>query len=200
MPNHVTNNLEIICEDDKTMDKIRTMIFDKDENKNVIFTMKRMLPMPPEFSGTNGYSEYGYYWANAVWGTKWDVYDCIITDSGNTITINYSTAWRPNLTWVELLCHYLDMTIVLLCPEETPFISVKLHYYDYMGDFGGTWEWKPNKKPTSNEYSVLEYARLHDKNLFEWLSELHELRSSVGHQMEKSDDEAKNEEYDILPF
>ncbi len=34
MPNHVDNYLTIICEEDMTLDKIRMMIFDKDESNN----------------------------------------------------------------------------------------------------------------------------------------------------------------------
>jgi hypothetical protein len=179
MANEVTNNLEIICEDEKTLNKIRMMIFDEDIHKNVKFTMERMLPKPPLVSKSRGYSEYGYYWAPAIWGTKSDVYDCFITDSGNTITINYLTDWRPNVTWVNLLCCYIEMAITPLSPEEISAISVKLHYYDYMGNFGGFWEWVPNEKPNTNEYSIMEYAKLHDNDLFEWVTEYREFCKSV---------------------
>jgi len=67
MPNHVTNRLEIHCEDKITMDKIRMMIFDEDENKKQKYTMSKMLPLPVRFSGSKAYSDYGYDWCRAIW-------------------------------------------------------------------------------------------------------------------------------------
>ena len=196
MPNHVDNNLTIICEDDKTMDKIRTMIFDKDEKNNRIFTMERMLPRPPEFSDTKGYDVYGYDWSSAIWGTKWDVYNFHITESGNTINISYQTAWNPNVRWVTALCYYIQKTLNYF-DKEQPYISVKLTYTDFMGDFGGLFDWVPFKNPFAKRYSLLEYARLHDKILYKSVSEYHELRSSVGSTI---DNEALDEFCKNLPF
>ena len=59
MPNYVDNNLTIFCTDDKTMDKIRAMIFDIDENNNRIYTMSKILPRPPEFAVSTDDNEYG---------------------------------------------------------------------------------------------------------------------------------------------
>ena len=186
MPNHVSNNLKIICEDDKTMSKIRMMIFDEDEKHNKKFTMNKLLPRPLEFSDSNGYNEYGYHWCVAIWGTKWDVYNYNIIDSGNTITIYYNTAWDPNENWLEFLCHYIQATLDFDKTKEAPFISVKLHYYDYLGFFGGLWEWVPFKNPLVQRYTLLQYARLHDPELYQSVTEYLEIRRSVGHQDNES--------------
>ena len=167
MPNNVRNRLEIHCEDDKIMDKIKMMIFAKDVDKKQIFTMKKMLPLPIKFSNKRGYSDYGHDWCLAMWGTKWDVYDFSITESGNTIVIYYSTAWSPNDNWVELLCLYINKTIAFRKKEDTPNITIILKYYDYPGDFGGILEWVPFTRPKSSTYPIMEYAKLHDTVLYD---------------------------------
>lgn len=210
MTRHITNKLEIICEDEKTMDKIRTMIFDVDEKNNRIFTMSKLLPKPPEYSASKGHNEYchyedgfleyGYDWNIAIWGTKWDVYDYRIIDSGNTITIYYATAMNPNEQWLEFICRYIQISLIFLESEETPFISVKLHYYDYVGEWGGTWEWVPFMNPIEKRYSILEYAKLHDKGLYDWVSLIYEYNSLENHQVAKNDNESKNEDFKNPPF
>lgn len=130
-----------------------------------------MLPLPARFSDIRGYNDYGYDWCRTMWGTKWDVYDFSISESGNTIVIYYNTAWSPNDNWVELLCLYVNKTIGFRKKEETPNISVKLKYYDYPGNFGGILEWVPFTSPKSSSYPVLEYAKLHDRVLYDNLVE-----------------------------
>lgn len=179
MPNHVTNRLEIHCEDKVTMDKIKMMIFDEDEKNERIFTMEKMLPIPARFSGRNGYNDYGYDWCCTIWGTKWDAYDCYILESGDTITIGYQTAWNPNVNWLELLCLYIQTTISHLVPNERPNVSVRLQYHDYMGDFGGIFDWVPYKNPKRQRYEFMEYAKMHDKNLYTWAVEYDRLRRGI---------------------
>lgn len=170
MPNHVTNKLEIHCEEEETMDKIKMMIFDEDQDGTRIFTMEKMLPMSTKFSGPQEYSNYGIYWCRAMWGCKWDVYDCSISESSNTIIIYYQTAWSPNDNWVEFLCLYINKTLEFRKKEDIPNITVELNYYDYPGNFGGKLEWGPFTSPKSNTYPIMEYAKLHDKVLYDSLS------------------------------
>ncbi len=179
MPNNVSNKLEIHCEDEKTMDKIRMMIFDEDENKKQIFTMTKMLPLPARFSGKKEYNDFGYDWCRAIWGTKWDVYDESIYESGDTIIIYYQTAWSPNDNWVWLLCLYIQKTLTQLKSDGRLLISVKLQYHDYFGDFGGIMEWVPFDNPKHQSYSFMEYAKLHDERLYEWGIEFDRIRSQV---------------------
>ncbi|HLN20923.1 MAG TPA: hypothetical protein VK213_07525 [Bacteroidales bacterium] len=168
MPNHVTNRLEIHCEDEMTIDKIKMMIFDEDENKKRRFTMQKMLPLPSIFSGHAGYSKYGYDWCRSIWGTKWDVYNANVNESGDTIILCYDTAWSPNDHWVEFLCMYIQNSLWVLDAGKTPSIFVKHQYYDYMGDFGGITDWVPFKNPVTSNYSFLEYAKIYDKALYKW--------------------------------
>jgi Ferredoxin-like domain in Api92-like protein len=179
MPNHVSNKLEIHCEDNKTMNKIRMMIFDEDENNKQIFTMSKMLPLPARFSGKKEYNDFGYDWCRAIWGTKWDVYDEGIFDSGDSITIYYHTAWSPNDNWVESLCIYIQKTITHLKAEDRPSIYVKLQYHDYLGDFGGIMEWVPFDNPKRQSYSFMEYAKQHDAGLYECAIEYDKMRRGV---------------------
>lgn len=172
MPNDVTNKLRIHCDDETTMDKIKMMIFDVNKNQKRIFTMGKMLPLPKRFSNMDGYNDYGYDWCIAVWGTKWDVYDCNILESGDTIAIDYQTAWNPNDTWFELFCIYIQTTLNHLEPNERPHVSVKLQYYDYMGDFGGIMDWVPFEKLKQKRYSFMEFAKMYDKDAYEWACEL----------------------------
>ena len=79
---------------------------DKDEQ---VFTMKKMLPMPKEFTDSDGYNEFGYDWCIAIWGTKWEVINSRISESGDTISVSYLTASDCNAKWVEALCRYLKV-------------------------------------------------------------------------------------------
>lgn len=170
MINEVDNTLEIICEDDEIMDKIRTMIFDKDEYNNREFTMRKMLPVPSEFSGQLSDNVKGNYWKRAIWGTKRDVYNCRISDSSDTISISYQTAFSSNKQWVEALCHIIQRMLNYLDAEQ-PRISVHLSYINFNNRIGGVFDWVPFKAPFSEKYTLLEYARLHDSQLYKALSE-----------------------------
>lgn len=171
MRNQIDNNLTIICEDDKTMDIIKTMIYDKDENNNRIFTMSKLLPNPKEFSDQLDNNEYGDYWRRAIWGTKLDVYNCHISDSGNAISLSYQTAWSPNKQWVETLCQFIQRMLNYL-DKEQPRISVHFTYTNFIKRIGGVFDWVPFKNPFSEKYPLLEYALLYDKQLYRDLSEL----------------------------
>ncbi len=174
MPNHVTNRLEIHCEDEKILNKIRMMIFDEDENNNKIYTMQKMLPRPARFSDNQGYNDYGYDWSRAIWGTKWDVYNTKIEETGSTIILNYETAWSPNSRWVECLYMYILTNLNPYISDNTYNTTLKHTYYDYIGDFGGITECVPFNNPVTKNYPFMEYAQLFDKGLFEWACEVEE--------------------------
>jgi len=144
MPNDLYNKLEIYCPEKGIMSKIKMVLFDYKENQQ-IFTMKKLLPRPEEFSTRTGYDKYGYDWGCAVWGTKWDVYDYIIIESGDTILIDYYTAWSPNYKWGLVLCEFVQQTVLLNEFEITNPIHITHQFYDYPMDFAGILEWKPHK-------------------------------------------------------
>ena len=172
MPNNVRNILEIHCPDEGAMGKIKKVIFDHNEINEKVFTMKKLLPMPEGSSGQTGYTDYGYDWCCAIWGTKWDVYDYNIMESGDTILIYYSTAWSPNYRWGESLCKFIQGIIRFDESEKINSIYVKHRFHDYPMDFGGILEWKPKIAPEYKSFSFMEYAELYDKKLFEIMTDL----------------------------
>jgi hypothetical protein len=134
--------------------------------------MEKLLPMPKDFSDSKGYNDYGYDWSIAVWGTKWDVYHQSIEDHGEEISISYCTAWSPNHGWGKSLCNFVNRVICLKKLNETDEISITHRFSDYPGNFGGIMEWKPQIIPEYKWYSFHEYARLHNKGLYEWVIDL----------------------------
>ena len=171
MPNNVSNYLKIKCTHEETMDKIKAVLFDCDENGERIFTMEKLLPRPKDFSGQKGYSDYGHDWCCAIWGTKWDVYHVTIKDHGEEISLSYATAWSPNDAWGISLCNFVSKAIGFKELSETDDISITHRFYDYPGNFGGIMEWKPKMISEYKWYSFNEYARLLDKELYEWVLE-----------------------------
>jgi hypothetical protein len=133
--------------------------------------MEKMLPLPARLSFSDGYNDFGYDWCIAIWGTKSDVYDCYILESGDTITIDYQTEWEPNENWLELLCLYIQTTLLHLGSHERPHVSVNLQYHDYFGDFGGIMNWVPFENPKRQRYPFMEYAKIYDKDSYEWACE-----------------------------
>jgi len=203
MPNYVDNNLTINCTDDEIMGKIREKIFTRDENNNRIYTMRKLLPRPPEFATSVGDYEYGHFWSMAIWGTKWKAHNYHITDSGDTITIRYQTAWEPNEYWVELLCDYIQQLLNHF-EINPPYITVTLNYTELKGDFGGIFEWVTYNNAVTKRYPLLLYAQLHDKPLYESILEYQELCKSVGIPIQQStdnmDDNEWFEDYEGLPI
>lgn len=175
MPNLVRNRLEIHCEDEVTMDKIKMMIFDEDKDRNRIFTLAKMLPMPVKLSeNREKYDTVGEDWCRSMWGTKWDVYDYDISVKGSLIVVRYHTAWSPNENWVELLCLFVHKSIDLRKKEEVPKIKIQLRYYIYSAGIGGILGWVPNTSPKSKTYPIMKYAKIHDKALYKKLLEFEE--------------------------
>jgi hypothetical protein len=84
MPNNVSNSLKIHYADEKTMNKIKTMIIDEEKEKNKIFTMEKLLPRSMMFADSE---HYDLDWNCAIWGTKWDAYNSIIIKSGSTLIL-----------------------------------------------------------------------------------------------------------------
>jgi len=172
MANNVSNNLKIKCTHEETMDKIRAVLFDCDENGERIFTMEKLLPMPKSFTSQTDYSKYGYDWSCAIWGTKWDVYHVTIKDHGEEISLLYATAWSPNHAWGKSLCSFVNKSIGLKELNETDDISITHEFSDYPMNFGGILEWKPKMIPEYKWFSFKEYARLYDKKLYDCVIDL----------------------------
>ena len=168
MPNNVSNRLRIQCEDSAIMAKIKKMIL-RENNNEPEYTMEIMLPRSMAFATPE---KYDLDWNRAVWGTKWDAYHDSISESGDTLTIYYATAWSPNRDWVKVLCDYIDHLVGFEWGRTISQLSVEHRYSDYPGNFGGIVEWKPRDKFRYMHYnSYTEYLKAHDKEGYDMIME-----------------------------
>lgn len=164
MANNVGNKLTIKCQNPDIMERIKKMIIRNDKNKNKEFTMEILLPRSMVFADEE---TYDFNWNYAVWGTKTDVYDYSIVESGDSITFYYITTWKPNRDWVKVLCDYIDHVVGYEWERKIKNLSVEHRYSDYSGDFGGIVQWKPREKFQYKHYdSYHEYLKIHDKKAY----------------------------------
>lgn len=169
MPNNVSNKLRIQCEDLAIMARIKKMILRKNSNHEPEYTMEILLPRSLAFADDD---RYDLDWNIAAWGTKWDAYQSSVTESGDTLTVYYATAWSPNRPWVKVLCNYIDNVVGYNCGKEITKLSVEHRYSDYPGNFGGIVEWKPRDEFRYIYYdSYTEYLSVHDKEGYDIIME-----------------------------
>jgi len=145
MADYVNNRLIITCKDSEIKNKIKKMIFRNNEKNEQIFTMTKLLPVPEGLSENPGYTEYGYDWCCAVWGTKWDVIYNKITESGDSYIFNYDTAWDPNVLWVKALCRYIGLVSYPYKKNVSGEISITHFFCNEYEDFGTKMEWTPDQ-------------------------------------------------------
>ena len=89
MPNWCYNYATFSHEDKAEMDKLRRAI----EEKNVLETF---IPTPEDKMADDSFETGWWIWRVNNWGSKWDLTDIdIIKDDGETIGIQFSTAWSP---------------------------------------------------------------------------------------------------------
>ncbi len=143
MPDFVRNKLIIKCDNIEMRNKIRNVIFFENSKKEQIFSMQKLLPIPKEFSDTVEYNEFGYDWCIAIWGSKWEVLNSRISESGDTISISYLTATDSNAKWVEAMCRYIMVTSYIDNLKGDIKISVTHSIYRLYDDCGIKMEWTP---------------------------------------------------------
>ena len=144
MPDYVDNRLIITCKDNNLRDKIERVIFMKNDKGEQVFTMKKLLPMPKGSEENPDYSDYGYYWCNAIWGTKWDVRYNKTIHSGDSYIFFYQTAWDPNIRWVKALWSYIEEISFLHKGNEE--ISVTLSFWKEYEEIGTQIIWTPGQE------------------------------------------------------
>jgi hypothetical protein len=145
---------------------IKKLIFDFDEENNRIYSMAVFLPGSKPIDDTVHFEN----WNRAIWGTKWDAIESVISENNSTLIIFYRTAWEPNLTWVELFCSFLNFKIKDFIKKEKE-LNIKIeHWYWELGlDFGGITKWCPEAEFKHKHYnSSLEFAKEHDEKLYEY--------------------------------
>lgn len=167
MPNYVTNELKIQCNNLKTMEKIKHAIFIRDDNGNAEFSMQKLLPVPPESIDQAGDPEYRYYWCLTMWGTKWDVCFPKVKESGDTLILVYQTAWDTNDSWVKMLCNFINM---IVRDRENTTIQIDHDFWELGMGFGGKLIWKPGEKIKYHRSDIMEYAYLYDRPLHDDLA------------------------------
>ena len=174
MANNVGNRLTIKCQDPDIMERIKKLILRKNKNNDQEFTMEILLPRSMAFADEE---HYDLDWNKAIWGTKWDVKDYSISDSGHTLILYYNTAWDSNTAWVDTLCCYLHHYLKFSPKKDICNLEVEHRFSDYPMDFGGYLFWKPGMKFEYNHYdSYMEYLKNHD---FEAYKEMLEVEKSM---------------------
>lgn len=98
MPNWCENSLTITGENEE----IRKF---KEENTIIVdgeltLSFNLMVTLPQEEE------DNWYDWHVTYWGTKWDLSNCIINDTGNILNFNFDTAWSPPENWVIYVSPY----------------------------------------------------------------------------------------------
>lgn len=158
MPNWCSNSL-IVDGDQKSIDDFKSKTVVTNESGNEDFTMGILLPTPKELEemtspvmwrgdesdkeGKETHEKYvaelvdkyghadWYNWRLENWGTKWDVAESWISDDEDGIfSVQYDTAWSPNITWVN----YVSTLY--------PTLSFKLTYEEPGCGFCGCYEVK----------------------------------------------------------
>jgi hypothetical protein len=173
MPNYTSNKLRIQCNNLEIMDKIKGLIFVKDENGGIQHSMEKLLPMQQGYSDKPGHSKYGHerYWK--VWCTKWDVCNSKFEDSGHTLTLFYETLWGTNDVWVMRFCKQINRIVDNLGNAESLIIQVEHDYWELMIGFVGKLIWKPGEKIKYHESGLMEYASLYDRPFHDYLVAKH---------------------------
>lgn len=158
MSNDVYNKLIIQCNDVEILNEIKQLIFINDKKKKQIFTMRKFLPLPKQNYNRFGFYYAGNIWRISIWGTDKDADTLEITEKEKTIVISYVTANSTNVTWVGLLCLFIENICSCKGLEESSSIVIKFSYEDPGMDYGGIFIWEPFKEPFHKEYSYEEYA------------------------------------------
>ena len=106
MPNHVSNEIRIICNDEDTYDEFKKLVVGGDDQE---FDFDKIIPQPDDINpdldsnkkdvGGLTVSETDWYnWRNTNWGTKWNAYNIEIEwdeEYQECIEIKFETAWSP---------------------------------------------------------------------------------------------------------
>ena len=108
MPNHCANSLKLTANTPEARELLATIRAEIEAGRGFFHVVD---PCPEELENTRkGYpkddreaaniEKFGfatwYEFNTTRWGTKWDAYEITtLSDTGNTLTLNFDTAWSP---------------------------------------------------------------------------------------------------------
>ena len=107
MPNHVSNEIRIICNDEDTYDEFKKLVVGGDDQE---FDFDKIIPQPNDINPDLDHNkkDFGhglttcetdwYNWRCTNWGTKWNAYEVEIEwdeEYQECIEIKFQTAWSP---------------------------------------------------------------------------------------------------------
>lgn len=132
MPNHITNRLTIVADQERVQEILETIKYDDKGIGSIDFN--KIIPMPDNiFRGNLGAEErqlYGkdnwYDWSVENWDTKWNSYgyDCFPPYEGGN-QISFHTAWnRPESVISQLSKMFPDVQLRHLWADEDIGVNV----------------------------------------------------------------------------
>ena len=147
MPNWCENKLDVSGNKIDIQKFKESTLVKAEKGDEIHFTMNLLYPTPPELleqsapnnwrgeeTDTEGKLEfekkieelkqkYGhtdwYDWRVDEWGTKWDAADTyVLDDEDEFLSIQYNTAWSPNMEWVKTIAkQFPELTFTLWFEE-----------------------------------------------------------------------------------
>ena len=113
MPNHITNELVFKDVDQDTQKRLLEKICN--EQGEVDFNV--LVPMPLNiWQGNVGrvhertFQQNGLDWSRKNWGTKWNAYSQKVTQTDNTLIIQFDTAWKPPYPWLAAVFNFFKVS------------------------------------------------------------------------------------------
>jgi len=147
MPNHVLNNITVICNDEKTYDQFKELVVGEGENQE--FDFHKIVPQPDDINPDldENRKDFGHglttcetdwnNWRNKHWGTKWNAYDIEIEwddQHKESIDIQFQTAWSPpEPIYFKLKKIFGDkITVNWFCRDESDNFCGYVHNQQYV--------------------------------------------------------------------
>jgi len=175
MPDYIDNILRIYCDDNETMETIGELLFKRNADGRLYFTMTKFLPLPEGFDRNPKYTQFGHNWCISNWGTKWDVISPTIFITKDEIELRYETAWDQNDEWPRALCRYVDIMTFMKRKESIPQISIMHSFSELASNRAGHLYWKPLKEFKYQRSSVGEVEKRsqeeYERNMGEYIND-----------------------------
>lgn len=167
MPNYASNTLRIHCDDIQIFEKIRELLFIRNEDGKIEYTMTKLIPIPEVSKSQTNNSLLALYRGISYWGTKWDFCWPELKTYRNEIILDYHTAWGPNDLWVHELCCQIYKMTENDKMDTPPQISVKHHFTIYESDCAGYLYWEPQMEFKYEWFTLDEYAKRFETEIME---------------------------------